>query len=1022
MNDEEGPKSAAQVLPRGTVTFLFSDIEGSTRLIRRVGDNYSRLLADQRQLIRTCVGKWRGKEVDTQGDSFFSSFAKATDAIQAAVEIQRAMTEHPWPKGARVRLRMGLHSGEPALAEEGYVGLDVTRAARIGNLGHGGQVLLSETTAALVRRQLPDGVRLRDLGRHRLKDFQQLEPVSQLLISGMPTRFPALHSLGACPNNLPYENTPFVGRTEDLESLGGLLSEPVVRLVTILGAGGMGKTRLALAAAEEQILASKPTGGEQEPWFLDGVFFVPLVSLNSSDLLVSTIADAVCFQFYQGVEQEQQLLDFFQKKETLLVLDNFEHLLEGAALLSRILRAAPRVKVLVTSREKLNILAEVVYPLKGMTYPKQGIEVDRDLALAAQEFSAVRLFLQNATRLNPELGRTQGELRSIVDICRLVEGMPLGIELAAAWTQVLSLPEIEAEIRHGLDFLVSERRDAPERHHSLRAVFDSTWKMMDDDACDVFQRLSVFRGGFTRQAAEQVAGATPKILRALANKSLIRLSQDGRYRIHALLRHYAHEKLSHDPMGVNLARDRHCEYFSDFIHRHDAAIRAADLGELMPEMDNIRSGFRWAVTRDKDPEIRQQILGLWRLYENNGWRQEAEIIFTWAADLFGGEAPTGERGIAYGLVLSVLGWFIRFNGRAMEGTELWRKGQAILRRLEAPEELAWVSATLARFGEGVGYGEATGLFQECLAIYEELGFDWGTAFTHFCWGDKAIFERRYPEAECHYRAAIETSVGFINHNDMAWYLSGLGHIALRQGNYPRAKELLEDAYWAFRATDNKQWAANRLMDLGDLAIQMGDFEEAQARHQQALSDRESMGNQAGVAMSIGDLGYAAMSMGEYDLAKDRFEAALTTYKRLGNTNGEAFMLLWLGDLAVKLSDLKEAEVKHHEALKLGAVLHKPDLCLDILAGSAGRYELAGDVVRAAELMALVEAHPETYIYTRENVRQSLEKLAPMLEPEALQQAKEYGKGLDLWGTVNTLLAESGGPGQPGGLSPHPRLS
>ncbi len=1005
MKEEEGPESSAPVLPRGTVTFLFSDIEGSTRLIRRVGDSYSKLLADQRQIIRTCVANRRGKEVDTQGDSFFSSFARATDAIQAAVDIQRAMTDHPWPEKADVRLRMGLHSGEPALADEGYVGLDVTRAARIGNLGHGGQVLLSETTAALVRRHLPDGVSLKDVGRHRLKDFRQLEPVSQLVIAGMPARFPALQSLGACPNNLPFENTPFVGRTAELKALDKLLSEPAVRLVTILGSGGMGKTRLALAAAEEQILASKSAGKEREPRFLDGVFFVPLVSLNASDLLIPTIAEAVCFQFYQGVEQEQQLLDFFHKKETLLVLDNFEHMLDGAALLSRILRAAPHVKVLVTSREKLSILAEVVYPLKGMAFPDQVAEVGEDLAQVERGFSAVRLFLQNASRLNPKMGHAPGAIRNIVDICRLVEGMPLGIELAAAWIQVLSLQEIAAEIRNGLDFLVSERRDTPERHHSLRAVFDSTWKMMDDEECDVFQKLSVFRGGFTRHAAEQVAGASPESLRALANKSLIRLAQDGRYRIHELLRQYAHEKLSQDPMGVERARDRHCAYFSDFIHRHDAAIRAADLGDVLPEMDNIRSGLRWAVTRGKYSEIRQQLQGLWRVYENSGWRQEAEATFAWVADLLGGEAPTGERGIAYGLALSVLGWFIRFNGRAREGTETWRKSQAILRRLEAPEELAWVNATLARLGKGVGYGEATGLFQESLAIYEELGLDWGTVFTHFCWGDKAFFERRYPEAERHYGAAIETSAGLNNHNDMAWYLSGLGHIALCQGDYPRAKELLEEAYREFEATDNKQWGANRLINLGDLAIQMGDFEEAQARHQQALSDRESMGNRAGVAMSIGDLGYAAMGMGKYDLAKEHFEDALTIYKGLGNTNGEAFMLLWLGDLAVRLSDLKEAEVKHHAALKLGAVLHEPDLCLDILAGSAGRYELAGDLVRAVELAVLVEAHPETYIYTRKTVTDSLERLAATLEAGALQAAKERGQGLDLWDTVDALLAE-----------------
>jgi class 3 adenylate cyclase len=409
-------------LPEGTVTFLFTDIAGSTELLKQLGDEYATILADQRSILREIFSRLNGQEVDTQGDSFFVSFPRATEAVAAAAEIQLAISEHAWPAEADVRIRMGLHTGEPLIAEEGYVGIDVHRAARIAYVGHGGQVLLSETTAPLIRDELPEGVSLKDLGDHWLKDISRPERIHQLVIEGLPSDFSPLTSREARPNNLPVQLTPFIGRIDELAALDALLSDPDNRLISIIGAGGMGKTRIAIAAAEQQLHAVTSSNGMEEPRFPDGVFFVRLAPVEVTEAVIPTIAEATGFQFYEGVEPEKEILDFFRQKRLLLLIDNFDHLIESAILLTEIVQAAPNVLILVTSREKLNLRGEVIYPLSGMRFPEE-----EESRLTDMPFTAIELFLQLTKRMIPDFEPTKDDLNSIGRICRLVEGMPLGI-------------------------------------------------------------------------------------------------------------------------------------------------------------------------------------------------------------------------------------------------------------------------------------------------------------------------------------------------------------------------------------------------------------------------------------------------------------------------------------------------------------------------------------------------------------------------------------------------------------------
>src|SRR6266511_4415251 len=386
----------------GVVTLLFTDVEGSTRLLHELGDDYGEALHEHRRQLRAVFADHEGVEVDTQGDAFFVAFARASNAVAAAAECQRALA------GGPIRVRMGLHTGEPRLTDEGYVGLDVHKGARIAAVGHGGQVLLSQTTRALV------DAGVRDLGVHRLKDLSAPERIYQLEIDGLPGEFPLLKTIEAGMKNLPAPRTSFVGRAAELDEIDRLLEDPDCRLLTLVGPGGAGKTRLALEAAARRI--------ERYP---HGVHFVPLVSVASPEFLAPAVAESIQFAVdgaHSGFSAQEQLLDYLGERSTLLVLDHFEHLVDGADLLGEIIERAPKVE--------------------------------------------------------PDFSLDDDERTEALRICTLVEGLPLGIELAASWVSMLSCAEIAEEIERNIDFLATTMRDVTERHRSLRAAFDQSWRLL----------------------------------------------------------------------------------------------------------------------------------------------------------------------------------------------------------------------------------------------------------------------------------------------------------------------------------------------------------------------------------------------------------------------------------------------------------------------------------------------------------------------------------------------------------------
>ena len=535
-----------RALPTGTVTFLFTDIEGSTRLLHELGDAYADALAEHRRVLREVFARHGGVEVDTQGDAFFVAFGRASDALAAARESQTALA------GSPVRVRMGLHTGEPLATDEGYVGIDVHRAARIGAAGHGGQVLVSQST-----RDLCADNGFRDLGEHRLKDLAAPERLYQLGDGD----FPPLKTL--YQTNLPIPATPFLGRECELQELQALISRPDVRLLTLSGPGGTGKTRLALQAAAE--VAER---------FPDGLYWVPLASLRDASLVLDVAARAL--------GAADGLVERIADKSLLLLFDNFEHLIEAAPELSNVLAACPNAQLVVTSRELLRLPGEQAYPVPPLE-PGDG----------------EALFIARARAAKPDF-RTDGPVK---DICAKLENLPLALELAAARVRVLSPDELLQRLSKRLD-LLKGGRGVDARQQTLRATIEWSHDLLDDHEQQLFARLAVFRGGCTIQAAEEVCDADIDTLQSLADKSLVRVREGDRFWMLETIREFALERL--DSSGeADAIRRRHAHAFLALAESADMTVEATAAGRgsryeiVMREQANIRAALDWMLGADE---------------------------------------------------------------------------------------------------------------------------------------------------------------------------------------------------------------------------------------------------------------------------------------------------------------------------------------------------------------------------------------------------------------------------------------
>ena len=922
-------------LPTGVVTFLFTDVEGSTKLLHELGDEYAAALHEHRRILRGAFDAHDGVEVDTQGDAFFVAFARASDAVASASRAQKALF------GGPIKVRMGLHSGEPRLTGEGYVGLDVHKGARIAAVGHGGQVLLSEATHALVDASV------QDLGRHRLKDLTAPERIYQLEIEGLASEFPLLKTVDAGMTNLPSPPTSFVGRRDELEEIERLLGDPSCRLLTLVGPGGVGKTRLALEAAARRI--------DRYP---HGVHFVPLASVVAPDFLVSAVADALQFPIdttHSGLSPQDQLVDYLSERSTLLVLDNFEHLVEGAGLVTRVIERAPNVEILTTSRERLNVQSEWVLDVDGLRVSANG-----NSHIRAE--GALRLFEERARQVDHGFELGGEELKHAVRICRLVDGMPLGIELAAAWVSMLPCAEIADEIERTIGFLETSMRDVPERHRSLRAAFDHSWRLLTDEQRRCFRQLSVFRGPFTREAAAAVVGADLGLLAELVSKSLVRGLDLGRYELHELLRQYAADRLAEDPDEPAEVRERHARFYvGRLVDRRQALFgprmsEARD--ELRGDVPNLGSAGEWAATQWGEDDARGAFHALSALYWVHSWPEGLET-FEHLAELLGHSPATAfDVQKAPSVLLSALAGQVCFASYVG-----YDEAQDALARTCAPEL------------------RARGLTDELGACLLGLG-------TNACYVDD------YSEAV----TLLEESAALTRSAGDAWSegvaLSWLGFVRLLQDELEAARTAFEASYQVALEMGQPLLLAFALSKLGLLADASGDYAEAMRLHTQANGCFEAVGDRGGAGYALSRASVSAYCLGDHEEALRLGRAGHDAFADVNHRWGMIGAACRVGFALVALGDGGGARERLRWALEQAQATEAKSLALLALSGVGVLLAREGEERRAVELLTFVFGYPGFPPFYFITSRPELDRLEAELAPEELDAAQEAAQAAD----------------------------
>jgi predicted ATPase/class 3 adenylate cyclase len=596
-------------LPTGTVTFLFTDIEGSTELWEHDESSARKVLVRHDQIIEKLVEENEGMLVRPrgEGDSRFAVFQHAPGAAAAAASIQQSFTTESWPTEEPLKIRMGLHTGHADLREGDYYGSAVNRCARVRSLAYGGQVLLSLATQQIIADYLPEKVEIVDLGLHPLKGLRRSEQIYQLVIQDVPSDFPPLQTQIGPKHNLPEQLTPFVGRQSEIDEVRSLLAQDGVRLVTLKGPGGMGKTRLAIEVADQELEG-----------YSDGVRFVALAPLDSAEQILQAFLEALDLRPASQEDPRDFLLQHLRRSDLLIVVDNFEHVLDGVPLIKEFLTIAPQVKILATSRERLSLRGESVFDVAGMQFADWQTV---DEALAA---SCAQLFVQGAHQVQPQFELEESDVAHLVRICRLVDGTPLALLLSAGWMDMLSLEEIADEVESSLDFLETELQDAPDRQRSIKAVFDGSWLRLEEPEQRLFMRLSVFRGGFTREAATEVADAKLRSLARLADKSFLRRDPEtGRFEIHGMLRQYGEQRLLIDPKASQDARDAHALYFAELLAAKERLLgsrnQAEALDEIESDIENIRIACLYLAKTGNTQALEKSMFSLWAFHEIRVW-------------------------------------------------------------------------------------------------------------------------------------------------------------------------------------------------------------------------------------------------------------------------------------------------------------------------------------------------------------------------------------------------------------------
>ncbi len=848
-------------LPVGTVTFLFTDIEGSTRLWEQFPAEMGAALARHDALLREAIEHNNGAVFATGGDAFCAAFHTASAALSAALDAQLSLAREPWPEPVRIRVRMALHTGAAEVRDNDYFGQPLNRVARVLAAGHGGQVLLSLATRELVQDRLPAGLALRDLGERRLKDLIRPERIYQLVASDLPAEFPPLKTLDARAHNLPIQLTSFVGREQEMQDVKGLLGAS--RLVTLIGSGGAGKTRLGLQVSADLI-----------DDFADGVWLVELAPLTDPRLVPQTMATVLGIKEQPGAAITDTLTKELRNKELLLILDNCEHLVDASARLCQSLLAiCAGVHLLVTSRETLRVPGETTYRVPSLPTPDP--KTTPSVASLTQ-YAAVRLFIDRAVAVRPEFVVSNANAPALASICHRLDGIPLALELAAARVRSLSVDDIDRRLDQRFRLLIGGSRTALPRQQTLRALIDWSYELLDASERALFGRLSVFAGGWALEVAVHVCGGEgvdaseiADLLTSLADKSLVVVEPAGtsvRYGLLETVRQYARDRLQERGEEARW-QARHLACFLALAEEAAPQLMGADQQAWLERLDREIDNLRLALTRSSAP---------------------------------GGDAESGLR------LAGALWRFWYVHGHIDEG-----RGQLNALLAATPDA---PPAARAKALNGAGalaleqadYPAAKAMFGECLLLRRALGDRQGIAGVLGNLGSVAMQQGDPPSA----RALLEECLAIFrelgDRQHIATALNQLAIVSFDQGDYPVARKLHEEGLAIAREQRNRHGIATSLVNLGGVASDQGDYPAARALYEESLALFRGLADRLGIAYSLAGLGHVARREGDLSAARALLDESLAICRDLGHLISVASSMEGLADIAFATAETGRA--------------------------------------------------------------------------------------------------------------------
>lgn len=883
-------------LPSGTVTFLFTDIEGSTQRWERAPLAMSTALARHDALLRDEIERHGGVVFKTVGDAFCAAFATPAPALLACIEAQHRLQDEPWVGIEPIRVRMALHTGAAEVRDGDYFGPALNRVARLLGIGHGGQVLMTHVTADLLRDELPPGIELLDLGEHRLRDIERLEQVVQVIGPDLVAAFPPLRVATTRLNNLPVSRTRFIARDEELDALQNLVERGGVALVTLTGPGGTGKSRLALELAARLV-----------DRFDHGVCFVPLAPVTDPDLVPVAIASALGIPEGAAARPLDGVIGYLGSKRLLLILDNFEQVSAAAWVVAELLGTAVEIKVLVTSRSSLRISGEYEFPVPPMGLPDESTSLDRVPA-------AVALFADRAASARPGFALDETNAEIIAEISRRLDGLPLAIELAAARIKLLTPAAMLARLDHRLGFLTGGARDLPARQQTLRGAIAWSHELLDDAERLVFARLSVFAGGCTLEAAEYVAAGDLEdldildVIASLLDKSLIRQEmgpEEGRFGMLHTIREFGREQL--EALGDGAARARHAEYYLRMAEQTapylNGPLQLESVRKLAAEHENLRVALEWYRDRAEVSALARLTQALWWYWYLRGHLLEGRQWVDTALEALGAEdrgAHTGVLNMARGSIAMLQADF------EVAGPSLDRAREIALELDD--RELAARALTIR--GQVRGFHgnqrDAARILDQAEREQRAIGDRWGLALT--------LMFRSMRSWALHEREAARThaleSMRLFDELGDNWGASlppsVLARLAMEEGNFDEARLHLDRSLRRWTETGDR-WALGHVLNgQGDIARMERDYDEAETRYLESLAIFREFGNKNGMASVLHNLGYVRLYQGDHAAARALFRESLELFRALDDRRGVLECVAGLAAVAAGLGEGRRA--------------------------------------------------------------------------------------------------------------------